>query len=158
MDNNLVIKLALLKDYDLVEELCKKDKFIQSWTAYEKGNYTISAVLARNAMEELSPKPPFDDLRWRLIYPIHYYEIAKGRGLGLQLFISKQSKEIIDKAISTEQEPLVIKGTDFPYWFEVNGQLLPSQEKNWFLYLYNEFAIIDKSMLETLKKEPTKKA
>lgn len=100
------------------------------------------------------------DKYWRLIskLDIHYYEIAKGRGLGLQLFISKQSKEIIDKAISTEQEPLVIKGTDFPYWFEVNGQLLPSQEKNWFLYLYNEFAIIDKSMLETLKKEPTKKA
>ena len=30
MCNNLVVRLALLKDYDLVEELCKKDKFIQS--------------------------------------------------------------------------------------------------------------------------------
>ncbi|MCQ2744274.1 MAG: transglycosylase SLT domain-containing protein [bacterium] len=74
MENNLVIKLALLKDYDLVEELCKKDKFIQSWIAYEKGNYTISAILARNAMEELPVKPAFDDLRWRLIYPLHYYD------------------------------------------------------------------------------------
>lgn len=76
LENNLVIKLALLKDYDLVEELCKKDKFIQSWIAYEKENYTISAVLARNAMEELTVKPPFDDLRWRLIYPLHYYDIV----------------------------------------------------------------------------------
>ena len=74
MDNNLVIKLALLKDYDLVEELCKKDKFIQSWIAYQKGNYTISALLARNAMEDMPAKPDFDDLRWRLIYPLHYYE------------------------------------------------------------------------------------
>lgn len=100
------------------------------------------------------------DKYWRLINAlnIHYYETAKSRELGLQLFISKQSKEIIDKAISTEQEPLVIKGTDFPYWFEVNGQLLPSQEKNWFLYLYNEFSVLDKSMLETLKKELTKKS
>lgn len=76
LDKNLVVKLAYLKDYDLVEELCKKDKFIQSWIAYEKGNYTISAVLARNAMEELQIKPPFDDLRWRLIYPMHYYDIV----------------------------------------------------------------------------------
>lgn len=76
MDNNLVIKLALLKDYDLVEELCKKDKFIQSWIAYQKGNYTISALLARNAMEDLAIKPPFDDLRWRLVYPLHYYDLV----------------------------------------------------------------------------------
>ncbi len=76
LDNNLVVKLAYLGDYDLVEELCKKDKFIQSWIAYEKENYTISAVLARNAMEELSVKPPFDDLRWRLVYPTHYYDIV----------------------------------------------------------------------------------
>lgn len=73
-DNNLVIRLALLKDYDLVEELCKKDKFIQSWIAYQKGSYTISAILARNAMDDMNEKPPFDDLRWRLIYPLHYYE------------------------------------------------------------------------------------
>ena len=76
LDHNLVVKLAYLKDFDLVEELCKKDKFIQSWIAYEKGNYTISAVLARNAMDELEVKPPFDDLRWRLVYPMHYYEIV----------------------------------------------------------------------------------
>ena len=76
LDKNLVVKLAYLKDYDLVEELCKKDKFIQSWVAYEKGNYTISAVLARNAMDELETKPSFEDLRWRLVYPTHYYDIV----------------------------------------------------------------------------------
>lgn len=77
LDNNLVVKLAHLKDYDLVEELCKKDKFIQSWVAYQKGNYTISAVLARNAMEEIKTKPSFNDLRWRLVYPDHYYDIVE---------------------------------------------------------------------------------
>ncbi len=76
LENNLVVRLALLKDYDLVEELCKKDKFIQSWIAHQKGNYTISAILARNAMEELAVKPPFDDLRWRLVYPLHYFDIV----------------------------------------------------------------------------------
>ena len=77
LENNLVIRLALLKDYDLVDELCKKDKFIQSWIAYQKGNYTISTILARNAMEELTTKPPFDDLRWRLVYPLHYFDIVE---------------------------------------------------------------------------------
>ena len=77
LENNLIIRLALLKDYDLVEELGKKDKFIQSWIAYQKENYTISALLARSAMEELSVKPAFDDLRWRLIYPLHYFDIVE---------------------------------------------------------------------------------
>ena len=76
LDNNLVVKLAYLKDYDLVGELCKNDKFIQSWIAYQKENYTVSAVLARNGMEELETKPSFEDLRWRLVYPSHYYDIV----------------------------------------------------------------------------------
>ena len=76
LDNNLVVKLAYLKDYDLVGELCKNDKFIQSWIAYQKQNYTVSVVLARDGMQELDVKPPFDDLRWRLAYPTHYYGIV----------------------------------------------------------------------------------
>ena len=96
LDNNLVIKLALLKDYDLVDEMCKKDKFIQSWIAYQKGNYTISAILARNAMEDITTKPPFDDLRWRLIYPLHYFEIvekykANNNPVVLQSIIKEES-------------------------------------------------------------------
>lgn len=96
LDNNLVIKLALLKDYDLVEELCKKDRFIQSWIAYQKGNYNISAILARNAMEDLKVKPSFEDLRWRLIYPLHYFEaIEKYKGnnnpIVLQSIIKEES-------------------------------------------------------------------
>lgn len=94
MENNLVIKLALLKDYDLVEELCRKDKFIQSWISYQKGDYTISAILARNAMEELTVKPPFNDLRWRLIYPLHYYEIVdKSKGNNNPIILQSILKE-----------------------------------------------------------------
>ena len=94
LDNNLVVKLAYLGDYDLVEELCKKDKFIQSWIAYEKGDYTISAVLARNAMEELEIKPTFEDLRWRLVYPTHYYDIVdKVKGSNNPIIIESIIKE-----------------------------------------------------------------
>ena len=94
LDNNLVVNLALLKDYDLVEELCKKDKFIQSWIAYEKRDYTVSAVLARNAMEEIEPKPSFEDLRWRLVYPLHYYDIVdKVKGSNNPIIIEAIIKE-----------------------------------------------------------------
>ena len=94
LDNNLVIRLALLKDYDLVEELCKKDKFIQSWIAHQKGNYTISAILARNAMDELVTKPPYDDLRWRLIYPLHHYDtVLKYKGHSNPIILQSILKE-----------------------------------------------------------------
>lgn len=94
IENNLVVKLALLKDYDLVGELCKKDKFIQSWIAYQKGNHTISAILARNGMDEMEVKPPFDDLRWRLIYPLHYFDIVnKYRGNNNPIILQAILKE-----------------------------------------------------------------
>lgn len=94
LDNNLVIKLALLKDYDLVEELCKKDNFIQSWIAYQKGNYTISAILARNAMENMEVKPSFEDLRWRLIYPLHYFDyVEKYKGNNNPIILESIIKE-----------------------------------------------------------------
>ncbi len=94
LDNNLVVHLAVLKDYDLVEELCKKDKFIQSWIAYEKGDYTVSAVMARNALEEMSVKPSFEDLRWRLAYPLHYYEIVdKAKGNNNPIILESILKE-----------------------------------------------------------------
>ncbi len=94
LDNNLVVKLAYLKDYDLVEELCKQDKFIQSWISYEKGDYTVSAVMARNAMEEIKVKPPYDDLRWRLVYPLHYYDsVLKLKGTNNPIIIESIIKE-----------------------------------------------------------------
>ena len=76
-ENNLVIKLALLGDYDLVEEICKSDEFVQSWIAYKKGHFTRSCILAREAMEKLPVKPDFDDLRWRLVYPVHHWNLIE---------------------------------------------------------------------------------
>ena len=94
LEGDLVVKLALLKDYDLVEELCKQDKFIQSWIAYEKGNYTISSVLARNAMEDVYPKPSYSDLRWRLVYPLHYYDsVLKLKGNNNPIIVESIIKE-----------------------------------------------------------------
>lgn len=74
---DLAIKLANLGDYDFIQELYKNDDFVQSWIEYKKGNYTNSVIIARDAMNKLSVKPNFKDVRWRLVYPVHYYEYVK---------------------------------------------------------------------------------
>ena len=103
-ENNLVVTLAELKDYDLVDEMCKNDQFVQSWIAYRKGKYTTSIILAREAMDKLNEKPPFSDLRWRLVYPIHYYEEIKKHKLDnnptLLLSIMKEESHFDEKARS----------------------------------------------------------
>lgn len=71
--NEIIIKLAEVKDYGLINELCKDDDFVQSWLKYKQGNYSLSATMARDAMEKLKKKPDKGDLRWRLVYPVHYY-------------------------------------------------------------------------------------
>ncbi len=77
-NKNLIVKLVELNDYEVVNELCRDDDFIKSWVYYQKGEYTRSVILARDAMEKLKNKPDKYDLRWRLVYPIHYYnEILK---------------------------------------------------------------------------------
>lgn len=103
-NDNLVIKLALLKDYGLVNELCKNDKFVQSWLAYENGDYNSSVVIARDAMEKLDKKPPKTDFRWRLVYPIHYYDTIKEFTLNnnpiLLLAVVKEESHFDPKASS----------------------------------------------------------
>lgn len=75
----LITELAKVKDYGLVNQLSKDDEFIQSWLNYLQGNFSTSARMARDAMEKLDEKPARNDLRWRLVYPVHYYyEIKQG--------------------------------------------------------------------------------
>ena len=76
-NNDMIVKLAMLEDYSILKDICEDDKFIQSWIEYQKGEYSKSAVLARDAMAELKDKPPVSDLRWRLVYPVHYYNEIK---------------------------------------------------------------------------------
>ncbi len=72
-EQDMVTKLAELGDYDFVEELYKHDKFVQSWIAYKQGKPVHSVIVAQEAMKEVFPKPKFDDVRWRLVYPLNYF-------------------------------------------------------------------------------------
>lgn len=73
----IITELAKVRDYGLINQLCKDDEFIQSWLNYLQGNYSASARIARDAMDELPQKPDRNDPKWRLVYPIHYLEEIK---------------------------------------------------------------------------------
>lgn len=73
----LITELAKVKDYGLINQLYKDDEFIQSWLAYCQGDFSTSARIARDAMDKLPEKPDRSDLRWRLVYPIHYYDMIE---------------------------------------------------------------------------------
>lgn len=74
--NNIIVKLVDLKDYNILNEMVDDD-FIRSWVLYKKGDYSHSMLIARDAMEKITPKPDKYDLRWRLVYPVNYYEDIK---------------------------------------------------------------------------------
>lgn len=78
-DYGLATQLATVKDYGLINQLYKDDGFIQSWLDFLQGDFANSARIARDSMEKLPYKPDKNDARWRLVYPIHYYNEIKLR-------------------------------------------------------------------------------
>lgn len=67
-------KLIALRDFEVLEEYTQYDDFIKSWVLYKKGDNKQAMVIARDAMDKVNPKPDKDDLRWRLVYPLIYYD------------------------------------------------------------------------------------
>lgn len=74
-NSELITELVKVHDYGLINQLYRDDKFIQSWLFYQQGDFSNSARVARDAMDALEHKPDRFDLRWRLVYPVHYYDI-----------------------------------------------------------------------------------
>lgn len=72
--NNIIVKLVNLGDYDVVNELISGDDFIKSWVLYQKGEYSHAMLVARDAMDKVEEKPDKYDLRWRLVYPVIFYD------------------------------------------------------------------------------------
>lgn len=70
---SILYNLILVNDYDMINKYTK-DGFVKSWTQYKKNNYVSSSYTASKAMDKLKTKPPKDDPRWRLVYPLHYFK------------------------------------------------------------------------------------
>ena len=77
LKNQVLKKLAELEDYDVLNEIIGHDEFVKSWVLYKRGDYAHSMLVAKNAMDKLEKKPDKYDLRWRLVYPVHYYDEIK---------------------------------------------------------------------------------
>lgn len=55
-------------------------------------------------------------------------------------------KKLVEK-VNVKQQPLVVEGTDYPYWFNFEGEFIPSNTSNWFKYLQIEYDYIAPSSL-----------
>lgn len=97
--------------------------------------------------------PNYTQIIYAGIFEIPFYSTNKG-----VVYIPKEKAEVLEKIITSEYKPLVIKGTDYPYWYDVEGKLLPAETPNWFLYLYEKFRIISRNQLEEYKAKKTKKS
>ncbi|MCI1274417.1 MAG: transglycosylase SLT domain-containing protein [Clostridiaceae bacterium] len=106
VNKSMVVNLVKLNDYDALNEICKNDDFIKSWVLYEKGDYTHSVIVARDAMDNLDVKPDKYDLRWRLVYPVYYYNIVKyysdnlGNNVPLMLSLMREESHFDSQAKS----------------------------------------------------------
>ena len=93
-EQDMATKLIELGDYDFVSELYKDDNFVKSWIEYKRGKYVQSVIYAQKAMKDLYPKPKFDDPKWRLVYPLHYFQyVNKYKGTQDPLMILSVIRE-----------------------------------------------------------------
>lgn len=97
--------------------------------------------------------PNYAQIIFANIFEIPFYSTNAG-----VVYIPKEKAEVLEKIITSEYKPLVIKGTDYPYWYDVEGKLLPAETPNWFLYLYEKFRVISRNQLEEYKAKKTKKS
>lgn len=82
---NTINELLKIGDFDLIESLKLKDKLIDSWISYRKGDNSHSIVMAREGLKELGMAPDKNDPKWKLLFPLHYSNLinkyAKINGL-----------------------------------------------------------------------------
>lgn len=73
-DENIALINTILKldDFELLSEVEKDNKFVQSWLNYKEKKYSRAAILARDALSEMETKPKFDDSVYKLAYQLHF--------------------------------------------------------------------------------------
>ncbi len=73
-DLKLINTLLELGDTEVWTEADFGNKVVESWFALKRGQVQRSMVLARDAIEEMSVKPPFDSVVYLLAYPKYFVE------------------------------------------------------------------------------------
>lgn len=52
----------------------------------------------------------------------------------------KSTIEKLSKLFEESQQPYVIEGSDWPYWFKIDNKVIPSNTSNWFKFLYEKYS------------------
>jgi hypothetical protein len=62
--------------------------------------------------------------------------------------VHKEDIEKVKDIAQNDYKPFVLKGSDWPYWFKVNGKLIKSRTSSWKNYIYTQFGYITEDSLE----------
>jgi hypothetical protein len=118
-----------IRNFTLREDTIEKYKLarVDEWC---KNN---NAWVAYNMLSDLNLKVPV--IECRMPDDVHYYTDFE------------KLKEL-HEAVKKEQQAFAIKGTDWPYWFKVAGQLIPSTTSNWFKHLLIKYNYVADAALE----------
>lgn len=84
-DLKLINTIFSLGDKEIWSELNANNKIVESWFEYKKGNKAHSALLAREGLQELDIRPPFNDDAYKLAYPIYWAEEINQNSLKYEL-------------------------------------------------------------------------
>ncbi|MBQ4647228.1 MAG: transglycosylase SLT domain-containing protein [Candidatus Gastranaerophilales bacterium] len=81
--DRILLELASLDDWDLIDNFKINDEYIKSWIAYQKGNYPLAINLAKEELlgkknetseEKENPQILFSNQMLKMVYPIFYEE------------------------------------------------------------------------------------
>lgn len=115
-------KFVILKNFALKKDTIEKYKLTEvDDYLNEKNLWPIYRMLNEFSIPHINIKTAGGDIK-------HYTDFDKLKSLV--------------EAVNVKQQPLVIEGTDWPYWFNFEGKLIPSNTSNWFRYLQTTFNYI----------------
>ena len=73
-DTKLINSLFKMGDYDIWLNANFDNDIVESWFELRRNRHALSAILARDAIKEMSVKPPMISSAYKLAYPLHYVE------------------------------------------------------------------------------------
>lgn len=130
-------------------------EFKERGTTYtEKHNILRDFALYEDTVKKYGLVEVDDYLSMNRLWPIYrmldkfdipYINVKVGGDIKHYTDLDKLKKLV--ELVNVEQLPLVVKGTDWPYWFNIEGKLIPSKTSNWFKYLQIEFDYVSPSSL-----------
>lgn len=131
--------------------LIKKTEYKQQGETYtEKDYYIRSFALKEDTIKKYNLTEVDDYLDEKHLWPVYkmlevfhipYINIRICDGIVKHYTNFKMLEKLIE-TVNVKQQPLAIEGTDWPYWFNFKGELIPSKTSNWFKYLQITFNYI----------------